>query len=75
MFNLCTEFTVSGTFSVSSVSCVVLFYTFILNIFVTSESIYIVIMTEKKTCLDYVHLAGYYSFSSAICVVLQWISS
>ena len=49
MFNLCTEFIVSGMSSVSFVSCVVLLYLlFISNIFVTSESMYIVMMIEKK---------------------------
>ena len=49
MFNLCTEFIVSGMSSVSFVSCVVLLYLlFISNIFVTSESMYIVMMTEKN---------------------------
>ena len=49
MFNLCTSFIVSGIPSVSFVSCVALLYLlFISNIFVTSESTYIVMMIEKN---------------------------
>ena len=49
MFNLCAEFTVSGMSSVSIVSYGVLFYLFLfLKFFVTSESMYIVMIIEKK---------------------------
>ena len=48
MFNLFTEFTVSGMSSVSFVSCVVLFYLLLFLIyFVNSESMDIVMMIEK----------------------------
>ena len=49
MFNLFTEFTVSGMSSVSFVSCVVLFHLLLFLIyFVNSESMDIVMMIEKK---------------------------
>ena len=49
MFNQCTEFTVSGIWLLQ-VLCPVLscFITFIFNIFVTTESMYSVMMIEKK---------------------------
>ena len=45
MFNLCTEFTASG---MSSVLCCLVLFTFIFNIFLTNEPMYIVMMIEKQ---------------------------
>ena len=50
MFNLCTEFTASGI-CLLYVLRPVLFYLLFFNTFVTNESMYIVVMIEKKSIL------------------------